>query len=181
MGQTALLVIDVQQGFDAPVWGRRNNPQAEANIARLLREWRLRQLPIFHVRHDSTLPDSPLHPSKVGNTIKPAVKPLPDEPIIAKTVNSALIGTDLEEQLLEADVDSLVIVGLTTNHCVSTTARMAGNLGYETFVVSDATAAFDRPGLDGRMRPAEEVHASALSDLNGEFAAVVDTRTILGA
>jgi nicotinamidase-related amidase len=97
----------------------------------------------------------------------------PGEPVYHKSVNSAFIGTSLQADLAEDRVDTLVIVGLTTNHCVSTTARMAGNLGFRTFVVSDATATFDRAALDGTVRPAAEVHASALSDLNVEFAEVI--------
>ncbi len=94
-------------------------------------------------------------------------------------MNSAFIGTTLENDLRQHGIDTLVIVGLTTNHCVSTTVRMAGNLGFTTFVVSDATAAFNRAALDGSMRPAEQVHSGALSDLHGEFATVLDTEDVL--
>lgn len=96
-------------------------------------------------------------------------------------VNSGFIGTDLEARLRAAGIATVVIVGLTTNHCVSTTTRMAGNLGFAAHVVSDATATFARPALDGRLRPAEEVHLAALSDLKGEFAEVVVTDEVLAA
>ena len=171
-----LLIIDVQQGFDAPEWGARNNPGAEAAIARLLAAWRAAGAPVAHVRHDSTEPGSPLRPGQPGNRPKAAVAPAAGELVVAKTVNSAFIGTGLEDELRRREVQDLVIVGLTTNHCVSTTARMAGNLGFRTFVVSDATATFARPHLDGRMRPAADVHAAALSDLSGEFATIIDSR-----
>jgi nicotinamidase-related amidase len=175
----ALLLIDVQIGFDAPAWGSRNNPDAERSIAKLLRGWRDAEAPVIHMRHDSRSPDSPLHPDAPGNAFKAEALPRAGEKVIGKSVNSAFIGTDLEGLLRRGRIESLVIVGLTTNHCVSTTARMAGNLGFETFIVSDATATFDCIGLDGRMRPATEVHASALSDLSGEFATIVDTATAL--
>lgn len=176
---TALILIDVQKGFDEPFWGARNNPDAEANMARLLAHWRRLGRPVFHVRHDSLNPESPLHPSNPGNAIKPEVAPIDGEPLYPKSVNSAFIGTSLEEDLRRRGVDGLVVVGLTTNHCVSTTVRMAGNLGFRTFIVADATATFDRRGIDGGMRPAAEVHASALSDLHDEFATVVETATLL--
>ena len=180
-GRAVLLVIDVQVGFEDPVWGVRNNPMAEAQIARLLSFWRQSKRPVFHVRHDSTSSTSPLRPLQRGNAFKPQAVPQGGEPIFAKKVNSAFIGTGLEEALRKGKHETVVIVGLTTNHCVSTTARMAGNLGFKTFVVSDATACFARKGLDGRLRPAADVHGAALSDLHGEFATVLETGALLDA
>ena len=174
-----LLVVDVQVGFDAPAWGARNNPAAEERIARLLAAWRASGRPVAHVQHASRDPGSPLHPDRPGHALKAVAAPMATEPTYLKSVNSAFIGTTLERDLRARGVDTLVLVGLTTNHCVSTTARMAANLGFTTIVVSDATAAFERATLDGRMRPAEEVHAAALSDLHGEFATVVDTAAVL--
>jgi nicotinamidase-related amidase len=176
----ALIVVDVQKGFDDPSWGRRNNPHAEQNIARLLYAWRRTGGPIFHIRHRSRLKGSPLNPASSGFEIKEIVKPLPGESVIEKEVNSAFIGTALEEQLHNRGIAAIVIVGLTTDHCVSTTARMAGNLGFHTYVVSDATATFDRTGPDGRHFDAEEVHAVSLASLNGEFAKIAETADILG-
>jgi nicotinamidase-related amidase len=176
---TALILIDVQQAFLDPGWGERNNPQAESNIARLLAAWRTSGRPIRHVVHDSTEPNSLLSPDRSGNAIQTMALPKATEPVYRKHVNSAFIGTDLEKDLREDGIDTLVIVGLTTNHCVSTSARMAGNLGFKTYVVSDATAAFARPALDGTLRHADAVHSAALSDLHQEFATVVDTEEIL--
>lgn len=176
---TVLLIIDVQKGFDEPIWGQRNNPQAEENIVKLLDAWRKHGRPVFHVQHMSTSPTSPLHPNHPGNAIKDALLPLAGEPLIQKNVNSAFIGTDLEQRLREIGCQSLVIVGLTTPHCVSTTTRMAGNLGFETYLVSDATAAFELTGHNGRKYSAQEIHDVTLATLNGEFATVIETETLL--
>ena len=135
---------------------------------------------MFHVFHDSTSTQSPLRPDAEGNPPKPEAEPRAGEGVYRKSVNSAFIGTSLEADLRNAGVGTLVVVGLTTNHCVSTTVRMAGNLGFDVYVVSDATAAFDRQGIDGRNGPAAEVHAAALSDLHGEFATVIHTASLLG-
>ena len=177
--RTALLVIDVQQGFDDPIWGRRNNPDLEARVEELLSSWRAARRPVLHARHMSTLPASPLRPGQRGNEFKPVAVPQANEPVIEKRVNSCFIGTALDELLRRSGIAGLVLAGFTTNHCVSTTARMAGNLGYEVRVVSDATATFDRTGPDGVLYPAELVHAMALADLHGEFADVIDTRTLI--
>ncbi len=178
---TALLIIDVQEGLDEPRLGERNNPAAERNMARLLAEWRRRGRPVWHIQHMSTEPDSPLRPGLPGNAIKAIVAPQVGEPVISKNVNSAFIGTDLEAQLRAAGIDSLVIVGLTTDHCVSTTARMANNLGFTTTVVADATAAHERVSYDGARYSADTVHALALANLHDEFATVLMTNEILGA
>jgi len=176
---SALVVVDVQQAFLDPRWGQRNNPNAESNIARLLATWRNSGRPIRHVVHDSIEPNSLLRPGLPGNAIQALAAPEAGEPIYRKHVNSAFIGTNLENDLRQHAIDTLVIVGLTTNHCISTTVRMAANLGFKTYVVSDATATFDRPALDGTLRLAEAVHSAALSDLHQEFATVVDTAEIL--
>jgi nicotinamidase-related amidase len=175
----ALIIIDVQKGFDDPRWGRRNNPEAEANIAKLLDAWRRSNRPVFHVQHSSRLRDSPLSPGAAGHAIKQIVAPRTGEPVIKKSVNSAFIGTGLEKRLRRRRMRTVVVTGLTTDHCVATTARMAGNLGFDTYVVSDATATFDREGADGKRYSAEEVHAVNLASLNQEFAKVVTTNTLL--
>jgi nicotinamidase-related amidase len=173
----ALLLIDIQKGFDnIKYWGgQRNNPSAENNAAELLKIWRLNRLPIFHIQHCSMNLKSPLHETNAGNEFTDITKPIGKEPIIKKNVNSAFIGTDLKERLDNEKISKLVIVGLTTDHCISTTTRMAGNFGYDTFLVSDATATFNKKGVDGQNFSAELIHETALASLNDEFATVVTT------
>ncbi len=177
--KAALVVVDVQQGFLDPSWGHRNNPDAEINVARLIAAWRRDGRPVRHVHHASRSPEGSFFQGAPGHEPKPEAVPAPGEPVYLKAVNSAFIGTTLEQDLRAHGIETLVIVGLTTNHCVSTTTRMAGNLGFTTYLVDDATATFDRLGLDGRMRPAAEVHAAALSDLSEEFATIVRTDQVL--
>ena len=174
-----LILIDVQKGFDDPVWGRRNNPDAEINMAALLQVWRQTGRPIVHIQHCSRNPDAPLHASSPGHEIKDLVRPQENEPVLQKQVNSAFIGTDLEERLRRAGSTTLIITGLTTNHCVETTTRMAGNLGFDTYLVSDATATFDRTGPDGVLHTAEEIQAITLTNLHEEFATIVTTADVL--
>jgi len=176
---TVLPVIDVQEAFDDPVWGARNNTVAEANIGRLLAAWRAAARPVIHVRHRSEEPGELFFPEDPGFAIKAEAEPLVGEPLLVKTVNSAFIGTDLEERLRRMDATRMVVVGLTTDHCVSTTARMAANLGFECLVVTDATATFERRGPDGRHWSAQDMHDSALASLNDEFAEIVTTAQLL--
>ncbi|AHM61467.1 isochorismatase hydrolase [Flammeovirgaceae bacterium 311] len=178
---TALLLIDVQQGFyNQDYWGgNRNNPGAEANIEKLLLHWRAQALPVLHVKHDSVNPASPLHPSHAGNAFMDVAVPKQGEPLFPKQVNSAFIGTGLKEYLDELGITKLLIVGLTSNHCVSTTARMAGNFGYDVYVAEDATATFDRISFDGKLFKAQDIHEISLANLHGEFATIVKTEEMI--
>ena len=176
---TALIIIDVQEGLDDPRLGRRNNPMSERKMAQLLERWRALGRSVFHVQHMSTEPHSPLRPELPGNAIKSVVAPKDDEPVIQKQVNSAFIGTDLERRLRTAGINSLVIVGLTTDHCVSSSVRMAEDLGFNAVVIADATAAHEHRSYDGRHYSAELVHSVALANLHGEFAAVLTTDEVL--
>lgn len=179
MRETALLVIDVQKGFDDPSWGKRNSPDAESNIEILISHWRRREMPVVHIRHCSVEPSSTLRPGMAGNEFKDQAQPLPGEAQFSKSVNSAFIGTGLEKHLKERGISSLVIVGLTTDHCVSTSTRMAANLGFNVTLISDATATFDREGYDGVLYSADEIHRVNLVSLNGEFCVVRSTEEIV--
>jgi nicotinamidase-related amidase len=173
--RTALIVIDVQRAFDEWEAGgrRRNNPHAVARIADLLAAFRGRGAPIFHIRHEGTRPNSSFRPDSSGYAVKDEARERDGKPVIVKRVNGAFIGTDLEARLREAGITTLVICGATTNHCVETTTRMAGNLGFDARLVRDATWTFDRVGPDGDAHAAEEIHAMTLANLNGEFARIV--------
>ena len=178
----ALMIIDVQKAIDDERWarhGRRNHPEAERNIARLLEAWRRAALPIYHVRHDSREPESAYRPGQAGNQFKPEAQPLAGEVVIAKQTNSAFIGTGLEERLRAAGHTALAIAGVITNNSVEATVRMAGNLGFETWLVEDACFTFARPDWSGRLRSAEEVHAMSLANLDGEYCTVVTTAGML--
>jgi nicotinamidase-related amidase/HPt (histidine-containing phosphotransfer) domain-containing protein len=177
--RTALVVIDVQQGFDDPRWGQRSTPHAEYNIAVLLEHFRRESLPIIHVQHCSLASNSTLREGTPGWSLKSQATPLAGEPLIKKNVNSCFIGTNLEGMLHAKGITTLVMVGLTTDHCVSTTARMAANLGFKVFLVSDATATFERRGANGEHFSAEVMHATALASLNGEFAMVLSTSDVM--
>jgi nicotinamidase-related amidase len=179
----ALIVVDVQCAFDEweAAGKRRNNPDAVKRIADLLAAFRRRGAPIFHIRHEGTRPASSFRPGASGYAVKDEAREAPGEPVIVKRVNSAFIGTDLEARLHTAGIDGLVICGATTNHCVETTTRMAGNLGFDTALVRDATWTFDRIGPDGEAHSAEAIHAMTLSNLNDEFARIVATSEVIAS
>ena len=167
-----LLVIDVQQAMDDPARGERNNPEFERNLAAALAAWRERGAPVIHIRHESR-DGGRFIPGTPAFEYKPEARPLDGEPEITKNVNSAFIGTNLEERLRREGAEVVAVAGLTTNHCCSTTARMAANLGFETWLLEDALAAYACAAPDGELIPAETMHRTELASLNGEFGEVM--------
>jgi nicotinamidase-related amidase len=174
-----LILIDMQKGMANTPADSRNNPQAEENIAQLLQAWRATNAHIVHVRHISRSPDSSFAPGQSGVEFQEALQPLRHEHVVEKNVPDAFINTALERWLRVRDLSRIVLVGVSTNNSVEASARTAGNLGFDTVVVSDATFAFAMTDYAGRMRSADEVHAMSLANLSGEYASIVDTRMVL--
>ncbi len=165
--------------MDHSDWGTRNNPDAERNVAQLLAHWRKRGWPLIHVRHDSSQAKSHYRPGQPLHAFKPQAMPLAGETIVSKTTNSAFIGTGLEARLRQAGHAALVVAGVITNNSVEATVRMAGNLGFDTWLVEDACFTFSRKDWNGHWRSAEEVHALSLANLDGEYCTVTTTGMVL--
>ncbi|GAE32701.1 cysteine hydrolase family protein [Halalkalibacter hemicellulosilyticus] len=175
----ALIIVDVQKAFDDKKWGERNNQNAEENISNILQLCRGRGWLVIHIQHTSDNPNSVFHPKNEGFAIKEIVEPIDKEVIINKKVNSSFIGTNLEELLKENEVTTVVITGLTTPHCVSTTTRMSGNLGFDTYLISDATAAFGMKDQNDIYYDAATIHNISLATLHEEFATILTTEKLL--
>jgi nicotinamidase-related amidase len=180
----ALLIIDMQKGMlpDAPSPIRtppRNNPAAEANIAKLLTVWRTASAPVIHVRHISRQPESPFWPGQQGAEFQPALTPLASEHVVEKNVPDAFANSGLEHWLHQRAITDLVIVGVSTNNSVEATARSAGSLGFKTRVVADACFTFDMTDYAGIHRVAADLHAVSLANLAADYAEIVDTMTAL--
>jgi nicotinamidase-related amidase len=178
MKSSALVLIDMQKGFNDPSWGRRNNHGAEKQARLLLEYFRSCGYHVIHIQHLSTEVCSPLFPGQIGVEFMDEVSPVYGERIFQKSVNSAFIGTCLESYLREAGIRNLFLAGFTSDHCVSTTARMAGNLGFKVRIISDATVAFDRSD-SGQTYSADLVHGVSLASLQGEFADIIGSSSVL--
>lgn len=176
-----LLLIDLQKGFDHPKWGERNNPEFVKNAVKILTHWRASGRPIIHVRHASTEPGSPLSPDELGYEFYDWASPEEGEMEVVKQVNSCFIGTGLSDRLKERGLNELVVLGLTTNHCISTSVRMAGNLGFDVTLIGDACATFPRRSPDGTEYSADLIHDTALANLHGEFCTVSNTNDLINA
>ena len=181
MNRPALVIIDMQRGMSEPNAGARNNVGAEKAIAELLSAWRAAKAPIVHVRHISRTPGSPFWPGQAGVEFQPKLAPLDSEHVVEKNVPDAFVNTGLERWLHARGLGALAIVGVSTNNSVEATARTAGNLGFKTYVASDATFAFAKADYNGVHRTADEVHAMALANLQGEYATIVSAAELQNA
>jgi nicotinamidase-related amidase len=173
MSHLALLVIDMQKGMGTQAAGSRNNPGAESVMAELLGHWRKVGEPIVHVRHISRTSGSLFWPGQPGAEFQALLSPRESEHIVEKNVPDAFINTGLERWLHARGIGRVAIVGVSTNNSVEATARSSGNLGFKTYVVSDATFAFSKHDYDEVLRSAQEVHAMALANLQGEYATIL--------
>jgi len=179
LANAVLLPVDMQQAFDLPSWPRRWNADLDANGLALLEAWRARGLPVIHVKHDSVEPGSTLAPGQAGNAFRSGFEPRSGEALVAKSVNSAFIGTDLDLRLKRLGIRTVVVFGISTDMCVSTTVRVGANLEYEMVLVEDACDCFDLPDGAGGTIPARNVHQVHVATLGFEFARVVTTRSLL--
>jgi nicotinamidase-related amidase len=180
ISRAVLLPVDMQQAFDSSPWPRRWNDKVDANGQALLAAWRSAGRPVIHVRHDSVQPGSTLAPGQPGNRFRPGFEPLSGEPILTKSVNSAFIGTDLDLRLRRLGASSIVVFGISTDMCVSTTIRTGANMGWDMVLVPDACDCFDLPDGNGATIPAEEVQRAHVATLAFEFCRTASTAELTG-
>lgn len=178
---SALIIIDVQKAIDLPSWGTRNNLDAEIQMSKLLKAWREKNLPLFHIRHDSTEAQSGYRPGGINHAFKDEVAPLDLEMVIGKSTNSAFVGTGLADILNEARIENLFVFGVKTNNSVETTVRHGANVGFNITLIEDACFTHNLTDWQGVNRSAEDVHAMSLANLNGEYCAIVKAEDVISA
>jgi nicotinamidase-related amidase len=175
-----LIAIDMQRAFDMLGRPRRWNKNLDGNGLQLLAAWRAQRLPIIHVRNDDPNPRSWFHADHPGSAFRPGFEPLQGEGLVVKSVNCAFIGTDLDLRLRRLDAAGIVLFGMRTDMCVSSTARTGSNIGWDVTVISDASDCCDLPDpFGGRVIPAEEAHRIHLATIADEFGHVISTKEII--
>ena len=177
--KTALIPVDMQQAFDHAPWPKRWNANVDSHGLSILSAWRAAGRPVFHVRHDSVEPGSTLRPDHPGNAFRPGFGPQNGEPLVTKSVNAAFIGTDLDVRLRRAGIDTIVVFGISTDMCVSTTVRVGSNMGYKVILVEDACDCFDLADSDGARIVAVDIHRAHVATLRADFAEIATTAGII--
>ncbi|MCA1298873.1 isochorismatase family protein [Stappia indica] len=174
-----LVILDVQDAIDQPVWDGKNNPQYLAVIMRLLAHWRLNGWPVLHIKHDEPTLASSYHTHGPWNGIKAEVAPIAGETVIAKQQNCAFIGTELDRVLRDTGTNRLVLTGVVIHNSMDATVRAGKALGYDIILPSDATTAVPVVGLNGKSWNAETVHDLTLAILSGEYAKVMTSDEVI--
>lgn len=175
----ALIVIDAQEEYRDGHLKLSGLAPALANIQMLLAHWRDQGGTVIHVQHHAT---GLFDPNGPYAAIMPEVAPLDGEAILTKSVPSSFGGTELENRLQQGGFEHVVLAGFMTHLCVSTTARVANEKGYQVSVVSDATGTRDLPdAITGKPIPAADLHKHELAMLADAFAKIVSAKDILAA
>ncbi|MEZ5584120.1 MAG: isochorismatase family protein [Candidatus Competibacteraceae bacterium] len=174
-----LVILDVQDAIDQPVWDGKNNPDYLIAIQRLLTHWRKDGWPVLHIKHDEPTPTSTYHTHGPWNAIKSEVAPIAGEPVIAKQQNCAFIGTELNNTLKEMQADRLVLVGVVIHNSMDATIRAGKAYGYSIILPSDATTAVPVAGTDGKVWGAQAVYDLTLAILGSEYAEIMTSEDVL--
>jgi nicotinamidase-related amidase len=182
MEKTALLVIDAQQEYFAPI-GKLvlpDGPLAVKRIADLLAWARKDGVPVVHVVHESRRPNATTFaPGSPALEIHPAAHPAAGEPVVTKHLPGSFTNTGLEEHLRRHGIEQIIISGFMTQMCCDTTAREAAHRGFRVLMAADAMAAMPVTGPDGVLVPHDQVHRTHLGSLNGFLASVTTAPALI--
>ncbi|MEO0439184.1 MAG: isochorismatase family protein [Pseudomonadota bacterium] len=175
-----LIVLDVQRAIDQPVWNGKNNPGYLHVIQALLKHWREQHWPVIHVKHNEAHPASTYHTHGPWNAFKEEVAPLETESVVSKAQNCAFIDTELDALLQTLQAKSFVLVGVVVHNSIDATVRAGKALGYEILLPADGTTAVPVQGRDGKLWDAATVYELSLAILDGEYAQVIDSASLIG-
>lgn len=148
---TALLVIDAQESFRQrpDEWAATADPGAVDNIIQLVAHARRRGDAVVWITHAEPGTAGVFDPALGFVRVMDELGPRDDELAVTKTTVNAFTSTDLEEQLRQLDVGRVVVCGIRTEQCCETTARIAGDLGFDVEFVIDATTTSSIAASDG--------------------------------
>lgn len=180
--RAALLIIDAQNEYVDGKLPLENFDPAVAQI-QTLRAWAHdNRLLVVHIRQIGGATSPIFTTGGHGAQIIPALTPTSDELVIDKSVPNSFHATDLHKALKAAGKDQLIVTGFMTHMCVDATTRAGFDLGYQNYVVADATADRALPDPMGGVMAAGQVKRGALAALNDRFAWILkDAAEVMAA
>ncbi len=193
--RTALLVIDIQNTYlelpEDPAEARRWAPFFERmhevvipNTAKLQAWARDNGIEVIHARiaclkedgRDRSLSQKKpgfnyllLPKDREDSQIVDAVGPVGDEIVVTKTTDSALTGTNLRMALHNMGIKDVIVAGIFTDQCISSSVRSLADESFGVVVVEDCCAAATR-----------ELHEAELRIINMIYCHVVSSDEVKG-
>lgn len=177
----ALVLIDVQEAIDDPCFGELSNPDYLLRLKDVLSIWRGRNWPVFHIKTNDPDISSPYHMVNVANAFKAEAQPQPGETVIEKETPCAFINTGFGSMLRMDGCEKMLVCGVATQHGVDATVRHAAALGFEVFVLEEATAATAVSDPTGKEWPASYVQRLSMGVLGEKYASVVTMADVFAA
>jgi nicotinamidase-related amidase len=178
LSDACLVLIDLQHEYLAGPIALPEADAAIASAARLLERARGSGTAIFHVAHKGR-PGGLFDRGAERGAIVAAVAPLAGEPVVEKELPNAFAGTDLQARLAATGRRNIVVAGLMTHMCVSSTARAALDLGFRVTIDATSCATRDLPDGRGGTIAAATIHQVALVELSDRFAIIARDRDAL--
>lgn len=176
---TALLVIDFQNEYFSGKLPIPAGKAALANAQRLVAHADKANIPVFHIQHVTPAGAPIFADQSPSGDFHPELQPAAKHHVVRKTSVSVFPTTDLDQQLKQAGVKTLVITGLMTHACVAGAARDAVPLGYDVIVAEDACATRDLDRADGSIVSHDNLHRAALVSIEDTFGDVMTTEAVL--
>lgn len=171
LSESVLVIIDAQREYRDGALPLAGIDAALDEAAQLLARARKAGTPVVHVKHRGS--GALFNPATPFFDIVGSLQPAPGEAVIEKRLPNAFAGTELRQVLGRTGRKHLILIGFMTHMCVSSTARVALDLGYATTVVGAATATRDLPDGEGGTISAATVQRASLAALADRFAVVV--------
>ncbi len=171
LGDACLVLIDLQNEYRAGPIALPDADAAIANAGKLLARARQGGAAVFHIAHRGR-PGGLFDRTTERGAIVTALAPLAGEPVIEKELPNAFAGTDLQAHLAATGRKNIILAGLMTHMCVSSTARAALDLGFRTTIDADSCATRDLPDGRGGTISAATIHEVALVELSDRFAII---------
>ncbi len=178
----ALVLIDYQNEYvnGAMPLGQAGT-DAIKNARLLLDKARDQNIPIFHIAHHGEENGNVFDPLSSNVEIVEQLQPQDGETVIVKKHPNAFYDTQLQALISKTQKQQIIFAGFMSHMCVSSTARAAFDLGFDSFVCHDACATRDLPSASKETISAEVMHDTAMAALQDRFAALVSTDTLVNS
>ncbi|MGH6861784.1 MAG: cysteine hydrolase family protein [Phyllobacterium sp.] len=177
--KTALLVIDFQNEYFSGKMPIPNGEKALTNARRLIERADADGMKVYHIQHVTPAGSPVFAEDSTSSKFHHDIQPAAHHSVVRKSSVSVFPTTDLDGQLKQAEIDTLIVAGLMTHACVAGAARDAVPLGYNVIVAEDACATRDLDMSNGKAVSHDALHRAALASIDDTFGDILTTDQLL--